>query len=70
MANKVSFTVEAASVKTELGGYGNRYLRAEIEEVDLDDLIKEIGISDILDAIGKDAAAEHFDLVEERDLNA
>lgn len=70
MANKVSFTVEVASVKTELGGYSNRYLRAEIEEVDLDDLIKEIGIADILDAIGKDAAVEHFDLVEERDLNA
>lgn len=69
MSNKVSFTVEVTSVKTELGGYSNRYLKAEIEEADLNDLIKEIGVSDILDAIGKDAAIEHFDIVEERDLN-
>ncbi len=47
--------------------YSSSRVEACLDDVDIDDIINELGEADVLDAIGKEAAIAHFDIEEVED---
>jgi hypothetical protein len=59
----MKITLQVDNVAVNPGSH--RQVEVEIDGFSVSDLVSEVGIPDLLDAIGKDECASHFNLVEE-----
>ena len=56
---RINLSVDRASIQN----FGKR-LSVDLEDVDVDELVSEVGTAHVLDAVGKETAMKHFDLKE------
>ncbi len=58
----MDFTIECDNI--EASGRSSSRIKAGITGANLSDLIRDVGVEDLLEEIGKDACIKHFDIEE------
>ena len=64
MAIKITLTAKSATVEGRIKNYSN-CVEVTLTDIDIDDIVDQVGKKELLEAIGQQECMDYFGLVEE-----